>query len=353
MKSDSCPQSNVGSNNPIDLSPCVRCAWPARLLPAVALALLLASGFAGRAAERRETELWFAEDAERGVQEVFRGGQKLLVHAFATNQFKPYVKELYTLKGDNVLRDAPPDHLHHHGLMFAIRVNGINFWEERTDPGHQVRAKGKVSVPEPLPGWSSASSVSFSHLIHWVADKDSTQARTARAALLVERRTIAVTVSKAQQEVALHWRSDFEVGPGAPKVTLSGANYHGLGLRLPAEFDHVAKHQNSANLPYSAEQKGDVTPANWSAVSHALSGHDTMVVLFSHPHNPGEAKFFTMLDAFAYLSATQDWEKKPQEYAAGKKFRLDYLLTLYSPPPSPEFLKQRYEKWVKDVDAQK
>jgi hypothetical protein len=349
MKSDSWFQSNVAGNNPIGLSPRVQCGWPARLVPALALALLLANGFPGRAAGRRDTTWQLAEDKQKGVLEVFRGGQKLLVYALATNQFKPYVKELYTLKGDNILRDAPPDHLHHHGLMFAIRVNGINFWEERTDPGHEVPVKWLDRTA----ARTGPPAASFSQLIHWVAPKDSTLADTALAALLVEQRTITVTVDEAQQELALHWRSDFAVGPGTPKVTLGGANYHGLGLRLPAEFDHVAKHQNSANLPYSAEQKGDVTPANWSAVSHALNGHDTLVALFSHPHNPGEAKFFTMLDAFAYLSATQDWEKKPQEYAAGQKFRLDYLLTLYSPPPSLEFLKARYARWVKDVDAQK
>ncbi len=59
------------------------------------------------------------------------------MYAFATNQFKPYVRELYTLRGENVLRDAPPDHLHHHGLMYAVWVNGINFWEERGAPGFE------------------------------------------------------------------------------------------------------------------------------------------------------------------------------------------------------------------------
>ena len=56
--------------------------------------------------------------------EVRYKGQKILVYAFATNQFKPYVRELYTLRGENVTRDAPPDHLHHHGLMYAVYVNG-------------------------------------------------------------------------------------------------------------------------------------------------------------------------------------------------------------------------------------
>ena len=49
-------------------------------------------------------------DEREGRLTVSFGGQKLLVYAFAANQFKPYVKEFYTLKGDNVLLDAPaPD----------------------------------------------------------------------------------------------------------------------------------------------------------------------------------------------------------------------------------------------------
>ena len=34
-----------------------------------------------------------------------------------------------------MVRDAPSDHLHHHGLMFAVQVNEVNFWEERGTPG--------------------------------------------------------------------------------------------------------------------------------------------------------------------------------------------------------------------------
>ncbi|HEY9174805.1 MAG TPA: DUF6807 family protein, partial [Verrucomicrobiae bacterium] len=66
---------------------------------------------------------------------VTSGGQKLLVYAFGRERFKPCVRELYTLKGDNLLRDAPHDHLHHHALMYAIRVNGLNFWEEISGSG--------------------------------------------------------------------------------------------------------------------------------------------------------------------------------------------------------------------------
>src|SRR5690606_22625381 len=51
--------------------------------------------------------------------------------------FKPYVRELTTPSGTNVIRDAPADHLHHHGLMFAVTVDGVNFWEEAASSGVQ------------------------------------------------------------------------------------------------------------------------------------------------------------------------------------------------------------------------
>ena len=55
--------------------------------------------------------------------------------------FKPYVKELFTMGGLNVLLDAPHDHLHHHGLMFAVAVDGVNFWEESPRAGRQKHVR--------------------------------------------------------------------------------------------------------------------------------------------------------------------------------------------------------------------
>lgn len=54
--------------------------------------------------------------AERGLLEWRFKGQKLFTYSFATNQFKPYARELLTLRGDDVLRDAPADHLKLSGL---------------------------------------------------------------------------------------------------------------------------------------------------------------------------------------------------------------------------------------------
>jgi hypothetical protein len=284
-----------------------------------------------------------------GRLEILRGSQKLLVYACATNQFKPYVKELYTLTGENLLRDAPADHLHHHGLMYAIRVNGTNFWEERQDPGHQKPVQHLSYQFVERPG--GVSRAAFTQRLHWVAHQHRGLSDTSPVALLLEERTLTLTVDEAAQEVALEWQANFEVGRAVATVSLGGANYHGLGLRLPAEFDRAARHQNSEGLPYSPEQRGDVTPAKWSSVSHTLQGHPVLVALFSHPSNPGESRFFTMLDAFAYLSATQNLEKAPLTCKTGDQFRLRYLLVAYSAARDRQFLAERYQRWLRSTDA--
>jgi len=147
-------------------------------------------------------------------------GRKLLVYAFATNQFKPYVRELYTLRGENVLRDAPPDHLHHHGLMYAVYVNGVNFWEEKGTPGFEKHVE--LSLHTARIDADGLPVVSFTEIIHWLAPTNRTAPDTRVAALLLEQRTLTVTVDEKNQEVALRWDSEFQVRPSAGKVTIHG-----------------------------------------------------------------------------------------------------------------------------------
>lgn len=284
---------------------------------------------------------------ETGELEVRFKNRPLFVYASGSKQFKPYLRELYSLEGDNILQDAPPDHLHHHGLMYAVGVNGINFWEERVECGRerpvQWLAHSTGRTPDGLP------EARFSQLIHWVAAKDNAAPDTAEIALLVERRTITVTVDEPRQEVALRWQADFEAGRGVREITLGGTAYNGLGLRLPKEFDHVARHQNSGNLAYSAEAKGDVTPARWSSVTGAVKDHELCVALFGRAGDPPQ--FFTMLNPFAYLAITQGLDKTPRKHSMGERFSVDYLLTVGPASQTPELLQKRYEQWQRAPGA--
>ena len=95
----------------------------------------------------------------------------LLLYSMVFTNYKPYVKELRTLGGHNLLLDAPPDHRHHHGLMYAITVNGTNFWEEQTDPGVQ-RAATPARFINQLPDgrWRAL----FGHPTVWLAGQRAT-----------------------------------------------------------------------------------------------------------------------------------------------------------------------------------
>jgi hypothetical protein len=274
-------------------------------------------------------------------------GRKLLVYAFATNQFKPYVRELYTLRGENVLRDSPPDHQHHHGVMYAVYVNGINFWEERDAPGIEKHVELPLHTARIDANGTPVGS--FTEIIHWLAPTNKTAHDTLAVALLIEQRTLTVTVDEKNQEVALRWDSAFQVGSNAGKVRMHGPNYDGLGLRLPESFNHVAKFQNSADQPYIGPNTQNVIAARWSSVSGVMDGREVMLVLCGRPDNArGDGFFFSMLDPFAYLSATQGVDKEPLEYSAGDKFSLSYLLTVYSENKPPEFVRRRCELWEKE-----
>ena len=289
-------------------------------------------------------ELALAVHEDRGQIEIRFREKPLLVYAFATNQFKPYVRELYTLTGENVLRDAPADHLHHHGLMYAIRVNGTNFWEERDAPG--IERPGKMFAYPAGRSTNGLPMAFFSQVIYWLAPTDRNAANPKAVALLSELRILTLTVDEKAGEVALRWEAWFTVGK--TKVTLHGTDYNGLGLRLPQTFDHVAVFQNSEKSPYVGPQTRDNIRANWTSVTGKTAKGEITLALFGSPANAGvNTSFFTLLDPFAYLSATQALDKKPLEYAPDDRFRLRYLLTVYNEPKSADFLQRRYDDWVK------
>lgn len=269
---------------------------------------------------------------EAGRLEISHGERPLLVYAFAKNQFKPYVKELRTLKGANLLLDAPADHLHHHGLMHAIRIDGTNFWEETKDAGRQRHVEMHLQADD--------NSAAVRERLHWTSSSSDRP-------ILIEDRELVLTIDEPADEVALRWRGRFTVGSGA--VKLHGSGYNGLGLRLPPSWNRAALHRNSENAPYTKEQKWDVTAARWAAVSQLRGNEPGTVLLFGSPGNPGETRFFSMIEPFTYLAVTQNLEQKPLEYRAGEKFEIDYLVVLSAGEKTAGQIEKRHSQWLKET----
>jgi hypothetical protein len=283
--------------------------------------------------------------AEVRALDVLYDTRSVLTYTFATNQFKPYVRELITFDGVDLLRDSPVDHVHHHGLMYGIKVNDLNFWEESSTAGHQVpqadlvRGVRKNDAGQPV--------AHFSQVLHWVGADHATASNTAPFALLVEKRTLGLAVDPARERILLTWESEFDVGEGAPQVTLSGTPYHGLGIRFRADFDGTADRRNADDLAYPPDGVQGTLATSWMAVSHVTAGRPYTVVLFLHPSNPGRPRFFSMQKPFTYLSATQGLDEAPLVYRRGDRWKLKYLVLATPGRPTKSDLDRQYQAFAR------
>jgi hypothetical protein len=264
-------------------------------------------------------------------------GQPILRYMVNPRQSKPYVAEFSAPGGRNILRDAPPDHPHHHGLMYAVKVNGLNFWEEISGSGVE-RVVATTATEE-------NGAVALRQVIHWLAPQDAFLADTTPVALLIEHRTLIITVDVATREAALEWKAEFEVGRKTNDITLTGTGYHGLGMRFLPPLDAVANHSYAGRVPDLVNRQ-EVSSAKWAAVTFAASDQSATIALVPHPTNSRrDGEFFSMQSPFAYLSATQGLDKEPLVYHRGDKFTLRYLVVLYPEVKTTEALEARTKRW--------
>ncbi|MCX6923877.1 MAG: PmoA family protein [Verrucomicrobia bacterium] len=267
----------------------------------------------------------------------------MLVYTFDPQKFKPFVQALNTVAGYGVLRNSPGDHLHHHALMYGIKVNGVNFWEETAGCGVQKVVESRP--PEILKSADGLPQARLMQVLYWLAPGDAFLPNTNAPALLIERRTLILTVDPVMRETALQWTSDFEVGPGTNVVTLTGANYHGLGMRFLKELDPLAVHLTPEGSPDLSNSKQDVTAHQWEAVAFNDPVKPATIVLFGAPSNArGHARYFAMKTPFAYLSATQGLDLEPLVYRRGDHFQLNYLVTLYPEAKTAEAIAERVRR---------
>jgi len=313
----------------------------ASLARALAVVLLGAAGILNAAA----ADLSVAENGSRPTEwTVDYKGKPLMVYAFDPQRFKPYVKALNTLEGYGVLRDSPSDHLHHHALMYGITVNGINFWEETAGCGVEKVVESPPPVIEQAA--DGLPQVRLTQLLYWVAPQDAFLPNSNAPPLLIERRTLVLTVDPGKRETALHWQSAFEVGTKTNLVTLSGANYHGLGMRFLKELDPLAVHLTSEGRLDLSNSRQDVSTHLWEAVIFDMPAKPATIALFGAATNArADDHFFAMKTPFAYLSATQNLDKEPLVNHRGEHFELNFLIALYPELKTTEALAQRCHRW--------
>jgi hypothetical protein len=273
---------------------------------------------------------------------VAADGKTVLEYRCTPSPLKPYVKQLATPAGVQILRDSPADHKHHHGLMFAVGVDGVDFWAEEAGAGTQK----PVAIEDVKMGLQgNVDKAGFVQQLEWI---DPRGPKT----LLAERRAIEVAVVKTPKPATLvTWNTRLRTAPGIESVKLDGHHYYGLGMRFLVSMDQGGRFFNSAGDP-QAGARGEVVrgserlvPAKWAAYTAKADG---TVAIFDHPKNPRHPnKMFTMSPPFAYLSATLNLWKEPMSLQAGQTLDLRYGVAMWDGEMPAEVVESLYTQWAK------
>jgi len=270
---------------------------------------------------------------------VKQGDRVLVGYRYLGVPGKPYVAEMASPGGTNVLRDAPADHPHHHGLMFALNIDGADFWSENDDCGRQIHEQWIDLRIDSFGGRERA--VLREQLIWETAEGDY---------ILEEVRTLTIPAAVGNGPQMLVWQADFTPGEDAfEALTISGATYEGLGMRLIEPMDTAGMHFNAVGG--TGVERTNGKRAAWSAYT-APTGPQSKatVAMFDAPSNPRHpTEWFTMGETppFAYLSATLGVGSEPLKLEPGKTLSVRFGVAVFDGAADADVVGAAYRQWYR------
>jgi len=266
------------------------------------------------------------------------GTRVLMRYCYDNVPFKPCVQQLLTPGGINILRDSPADHKHHHALMYAIAVDGLNFWEEQKEPGRQAhRSFTDVKVDS----IADPSRTGFTEQLDWVNPRSG-------ELLVKESRTIGVCRPTDLDATILSWKSNLSLPAEKKSATLTGSHYFGLGMRFLESMDVGAKFRNSAGEAGEIV-RGDerLARADWCALTAEADGKPVTIAMFGYPDNVRHpTHWFTMAKPFSYLSATLNLHREPLELTPEKPLVLRYGVAVWDGRVETDIIERAYQWWI-------
>jgi hypothetical protein len=220
--------------------------------------------------------------------------------------------------------------------MFAVGVDGVDFWSENPACGRQVPRRQTETHSS---GSSSSAQAAFSQLLDWTSPGG--------VKLLDEQRTITVHAGPEIPATLVTWRSCLRAAEGKTSVTLGGSHYFGLGMRFVEAMDKAGRFINSESGEGPIVRGSErLTPARWCAYLSGVDGKPLTVALFDHPQNPRRVQFFTMMRPFAYLSATLNLWKQPLEVKSAAPLDLCYGIAVWDGQVEAGQIETLYRKWI-------
>ena len=312
------------------------CSAAKRLLCVAVCAVpaLAGRGVCGSSAPRLQVT------ADDTVVTIHEGAKPVAVYRYCGAPFKPYLRELYTPAGINVLLDSPSDHVHHHALMFALGLDGVDFWGETQEPACGVQRHVALAGIDFGQG-DGSQSARFTQRIDWIAPGGT-------RAVLTEDRIVRLHRLQGDDVTLLTWSARLRPAPGRATLTVDGRHYFGLGMRFVRAMDRTGTFFNPDNLPGEVF-RGDerLLRSRWCAYSAEIDGKPVTVAMFDSPANPRcPAVWFTMKDPFAYLAATLGLHEQTLALNEGSSLDLTYGIALWDGKVETGRVEALYRKWL-------
>ena len=289
------------------------------------------------------------------VQVMKVDGTPILEYRQGGDLFKPYVAKLFSPSGVNVLRDQIVDHPHHHGLMFAVGIDGVDFWAETKTSGRQVRrpdfGMGVLYLPRidsRIVPYSPFGATLLDAPMDWVGPAGGRP-------LATEDRHITVWRLDALGPSLLTWRTNLAPAEGKPSIKLAGSHYFGLGMRFVQSMDGADDFftPDGKSKTRLGEAAGETVRGNerlvrgkWCAYAAEADGKPVTVAMFDHPSNVRPAWWFIMAKPFAYLSAALNLHREPLTVEAGKPLALTYGVAVWDGRVKAEEIEILYARWL-------
>lgn len=284
------------------------------------------------------------QDGKNSIS-IYSAGRLVLSYRYDGGIYKPYVKKLLTPHGINILRDNVPDHRHHHGLMFAVKVDGVNFWEERKDSGRQIHRRFRN---QGILTHRDTEVAYFAQEVDWI-DPNGNEL------LLKEIRTLQLCRLTEFNANLLTWQSELSAPEDKGEVTIMGRHYYGLGMRFVKSMDKVGHFFNAGGQTGEVFRRDErLIRAGWCCYNCRPNTRAVSAAMFDSAGNRRyPATWFTMAKPFAYLSATMALHNRPVKISEEKPLVLRYGLALWDGSPDAERIDSLYNLWMSWVSDEK
>ncbi len=252
---------------------------------------------------------------------LVRGTQLVWQFNYRREEGKPYFHPL-TLDG-RVLTDLrPADHYWHRALWFSWKtLNGVGYWEEDPQTGH---APGRTEVTDAKAVPHADGSARFELTVEYHPP--------GQAAVLTERRTIAVSAPTADGGYHLDWTAIFTAADtdvvldrtpilGEPNGVGWGG-YAGLSLRLSPELRNWQFSDSAGPVEQTMKQ------ARWMAFGGATGeGRSAAIIVFEHPSSFRHPTPWYLIRNMPYFSPAVLY-RSPHTLSARQSLTLRYRILL-------------------------